>query len=80
MDHSKNPSTTTSAADLITELIDIGHAERSLLPPEGSEQQGHVRSIGSALDYTGGIMLILQIHDAVHNKIGRVYARKLEAA
>jgi hypothetical protein len=80
LDRAKNPSVTPSAADLITELIDIGHAEGVLLAPRGSELWGRVRSIGSALNDTGGKKLMLQAHETVRDRLGASRARELEVA
>ncbi|CAI7597383.1 unnamed protein product [Penicillium pancosmium] len=80
LDRTKNPSVTPSAADLITELIDIGHAEAALLGPRGSELWGHVRSIGSALNHAGGKKLMLQAHEAVRDRLGAIRARELDVA
>ncbi|KAJ5408882.1 hypothetical protein N7509_002765 [Penicillium cosmopolitanum] len=80
LDRAKNPSATPSGADLITELIDIGHAEGALLGPRGSALWGHVRSIGSALNHAGGKKLMLQAHEAVRDKLGAIRARELEVA
>lgn len=59
MDRAKNPSVTPLAADLITELIDVGHAEGALLAPRGSELRRRVWSIGSALNDAGDKKLML---------------------
>ena len=74
----KDPYVTPSVKDLITELIDVGHAEGTLLPPRGSELWSRVRSIGSALNHAGGKELMLQAHRDVRDRLGATYARELE--
>uniref|UniRef100_A0A093UUI3 Uncharacterized protein n=1 Tax=Talaromyces marneffei PM1 TaxID=1077442 RepID=A0A093UUI3_TALMA len=73
-----DPSVTPSAADLITELIDVGHAEGRLLGPTGSELRGRVQSIGSELNDIGGKILMLHAHETVRNTLGATCARGLE--
>jgi hypothetical protein len=80
LDRAKNPSVTPSAAELITELIDVGHAEGSLLAPPGSELRGRIQSIGSALNHAGGKKLMLKAHGAVRDRLGATFARELEVA
>ncbi|KAF7170624.1 hypothetical protein CNMCM5623_002995 [Aspergillus felis] len=80
LERAKNPSATPSAADLITELIDLGHAEGALLAPRGSELRGRVRSIGSVLNDAGGKKLMLQAHEAVRDRLGATCAHQLEVA
>lgn len=80
LDRAKNPSVTPSAADLITELIDVGLAEGALLAPKGSELQERVQSVGSALNDAGGKKLMLQAHETVRDRLGATRARELEVA
>jgi hypothetical protein len=80
LDRAKNPSTTPSATDLITELIDAGHTEGTLLGPRGSEVRERIRWIGSALNDAGGRKLMLQAHGAVRDRLGAACARELEVA
>ncbi|KAJ5763290.1 hypothetical protein N7533_001971 [Penicillium manginii] len=81
LDKAKNPTATISAADLTTELIDIGHTTGApLLHPIDSELRGHVQSIGSALNHVGGKNLMLQAHQAVSERLGASRARELELA
>lgn len=70
MDRAKDPSVIPSAAELINKLIDVGHAEGSLLAPPGSELRGIIQSMGSALKYSGGKKLMLQAHGAVRDRLG----------
>lgn len=80
LERAKIPSVVPSAAELITELIDIGHAEGALLAPGGSELRGRVRSIESALNDAGGKKLMLQAHEAVRGRFKPTIARELEVA
>ncbi|KAF9946223.1 hypothetical protein BGZ72_000520 [Mortierella alpina] len=80
LDRAKNPSATLSTADLITELIDVGSAEGTLLGPLGWEPLKRVRSIGSALNDAGGKKLMQQAHKTVRDKLGAPRARELEVA
>lgn len=69
-----------STEDLINELIAIERTAGALLAPRGSELRERIKSVGSALNDIGGMELMLEVHDVIRERLGRVRARELEAA
>lgn len=79
------PEAKKEVADLINELVRIGHQDDylSVTPGGGYNAQcRHVRTrqIGDRINKIGGLKLMSWVFEKVHKKVGKVLASHLEYA